>query len=258
MARLSSNLVGPAVLAALVCGVVLPGCRKQDHKELKVYAAAGLQPVLGNLAAEFKKQTGVEVVLDYGGSGMIISRARLDPEADLFMPGDRWYVDQLQQQSGLIESQTTIGYFVPVIIVRKDCPKDIRRLEDLFDPNVKVGLGNPDACQVGRTSKELLAKNNLDYSRLSPKLSVTVNELGAWVKLRDVDAAIVWDAIAAGIRDSVRIIEIPKDRNCFSEVSVGLMKTSAHKVEARQFIELMTSPAGQALLNAGGLRTTPP
>lgn len=243
-------------------GFTVAGARTehQDNTSgtpLRLYAGAGLRRAVDELAAQFEKATGIRVEPDYGGSGMIISRARLDPRADLFMPGDVWYVDQLDKQAGLIESKTMVAYFVPVIIVRKGETR-IRGLEDFFRKDVKVALGNPKACQVGRISEQIFAKNGLDASKLQAKESLTVNELGVWVKVGDVDAAIVWDAIAANIADSVDIIEIPRQRNIISHVAVGLMTTSTNKPAARRFIEFMTSPAGRAILEGKGYRTTAP
>ena len=123
---------------------------------------------------------------------------------------------------------------------------------------MKVALGNPKACQVGRISGRILANSGLDAAKLKAKESLTVNELGVWVKAGDVDAAIVWDAIAANIADSVKVIEIPRQKNVISRVVVGLLRTSRHKREARRFIEFVAGPKGRAILNGKGYRTEAP
>ena len=124
--------------------------------------------------------------------------------------------------------------------------------------DVRVALGRAKACQVGRISGRILKKNGLDRADLSPKESLTVNELGVWVKMSDVDAAIVWDAIAANIADSVEVIEIPVDRNIISRVVVGLMRTSKDKEAARRFIDFMTGQKGRAILKKNGYRVEAP
>jgi len=256
--RLGASLI---VLAALAVGVAaLWGCgrKKEQAGALRLYAGAGLRRAVDELVAEFEKDTGIKVAPDYGGSGMIISRARLDTQADLFMPGDVWYVDRLNEKAGLIESKTPVAYFVPVIIVMKGNPKNVDGLRDLFREDVKVALGNPKACQVGRLSEKIFKRSGLDPARLNAKQSVTVNELGVWVKTGDVDAAIVWDAIAANIVDSVEVIEIPREKNIISRVVVGLMKTSTDKKSAQKFIDFMTGPRGRAILRGNGYRIEAP
>jgi len=225
---------------------------------LRMYTGAGLRPAVDELAEAFKAATGITVEPDYAGSGVAISRARQDPRADLFMPGDVWYVDRLQELSGLIESKTAVSWFVPVIIVRKGNPKGIEGLADLFRDDVSVALGRADACQVGRVSGKILEKNGLDRAGLDARESLTVNELGVWVKMGSLDAAVVWDAIAANIADSVDVISIPREKNVISQVVVGLMTTSKHKEAARQFVDFLTSDAGRAILKSKGYRTEAP
>ena len=247
----------PVVLAAMLLSVaLLGGCR--EKASVRLYAGAGLRHAVEELVAEFRRQTGIHVVPDYGGSGIIISRARDDPEADLFMPGDVWYVDRLNELTGLIESKTAVSWFVPVIIVRKGMAGKVRALKDLLRGDVSLALGNPRACQIGRITEKIFRKNGLDRSKVKAKESLTVNELGLWVKMGDVDAAIVWDAIAANVADSVDVVEIPRESNIISHVVIGLMRTSKNKASAQAFVDFLTSRAGRAILKSKGYRIEPP
>ena len=249
------------VVTLLVLSVaLLCSCsgEREGKKTLRLYAGAGMRRAVEELVARFEAATGIRVEPDYAGSGVLISRAQQNPEADLFMPGDLWYVDELDRRAGLIESKTPVAYFVPVIITAKGNPKNITRLKDFFRDDVRVALGRAKACQVGRISDKILEKNGLDRAGLNPKESLTVNELGVWVKMGDVDAAIVWDAIAANIADSVEVIEIPADGNIISRVVVGLMRTSKDKEAARRFIDFMTGDKGRAILREKGYRIDAP
>jgi len=57
---------------------------------------------------------------------------------------------------------------------------------------------------------------NISRSRyphtLHAQKSLTVNELGVWVKMKTVDAAIVWDAIATNIAADVQTIDLPPEQ----------------------------------------------
>lgn len=244
---------------ALVCFcAAICGCGKAKRTTLRVYAGAGLRRAMDVMAEKFEKESGVRCEIDYGGSGMIISRAKEDRDADLFIPGDVWYVDRLNELTGNIKSKTTISYFVPTIIVQKGNPKNIKSVKNFLRKDVQVALGNPKACQVGRLTVKILANAGIRYEDVSAKSSLTVNELAVWVKMRDVDAAIVWDAIAANVADSVDMIEIPKQVNKVSTVVVGLLKTSTHKGEAKAFVEFMAGPEGRKILLGKGYRVDPP
>ena len=242
----------------MVFSLILWGCSKPEG-EVKLFAGGGLKKAVDELCNEFEASSGIHVEPDYAGSGTIMARETDDLAVYLFMPGDVYYVTQLDELTkGGVEKQTPICYFVPVILVKKGNPKGIKTLQDLARKDVKVAFGNPKACQVGRVSRKICAKAGLDADKLSRKLSLTVNELAVWVKMDDVDATIVWDAIAANVADSCEAVEIPLDQNIISSVVIGEMKNAPMKKEARMFVDFLTSPAGQKILEKNGFRTTAP
>jgi len=250
------NLAGAALLV-LLAG--LGGCaRRPEPAHIRLYTGAGMREAVEALTAAFQRETGIVVDADYAGSGVLISRAKGDPQADLFMPGDVWYVDRLAEVTDNVAQRIQVSYFVPTIIVAKGNPKKVSSLKDLARPDLKVALGNPQACQIGRLSVQIFAKVGLDSAALNAKESFTVNELGLWVQMRDVDAAIVWDAVAAGIRESVDTVEIPQAVNEISTVVCARLKSAPHPKEAQRFLQFLVGPTGQRLLREKGYRTEPP
>lgn len=246
-----------SVWAAIILAAAVGSCRDSSSEPpARCYAGAGLQRALDAAAAAYAAQTGRQVQVEYGGSGMIMSRARLDKQADLFIPGDAWYVDQLEQD-GLIESRTTIARLTPVILVPKGNPRGIHSLQDLVllkqskNERFRLALGDERACQVGRASRQLFENAGLEVPQATMH-AITVNELAVWVVTGRAEAAIVWDAIAAGVADQADAVPIPADQNVCSQVVVGLMKSSPHPQRAREFVEFLTSPAGRQVLIKNG------
>ncbi|MFO7900133.1 MAG: substrate-binding domain-containing protein [Planctomycetota bacterium] len=242
-----------AVLIALIA-VLLPG----EEPELRLYAGAGLRRAVHAAVAAFHEQTGIKVVPDYGGSGLMITRAREDDTADLFLPGDVWYVDRYEKLTGRKTERAPVAYFIPTLIVAKDNPKNITGLADLTKPGVTVGLGKADACQVGRISARILRNAGVEPADLETQESLTVNELGVWVQTNAVDAAIVWDAIAANIADDVETIPIPPEHNIISRVVLAILPTTTRRADARKFLEFLSAPHGQTILENNGFRTDLP
>ena len=250
------------LLLAAVVSLSLFGCGRDrsEAKAVKLYAGAGLQTGVDELVKAFVKQSDVRIDVEYGGSGPMMSRAKIQKDADLFMPGDVGWVDQLHADAGIVEDRKLVAYFVPVIIVRKGNPKKIARLEDLFREDLTIALGN-EYCQVGKASQKIFKKNDLDIKDLDPKRlmrSKTVNELGLFVKTDRADAAIVWDAIAVNNADALDTVEIPRDRNLISRVVVGMLSTGRSKTAAREFVEFIAGPIGQKILTRHGYRTSEP
>jgi len=226
------------------CLAVLSGC---GPEAARLYCGAGIRPPVAEAVELFGQRNGVEIACDYAGSEVLLSRIKLTQEGDLYMPGDTHYVE-LAVSQGLIASQTPVCYFVPVILVQKGNPKMIRGLADLTRPDVGVGLGDPEAYAVGRVSASLFEKNGIPPTDVSVKVrTVTVNELVNHVKLKTLDAAIVWDAVAAFAPDETEAIAIPPAQNIVSSVSIGILKSSKHPELAREFVEFITSAEGRKI-----------
>ena len=213
-----------------------------------------MRPAAEALAEVFEQQSGIAVEADYAGSGTLVTRAQGDPSADLFMPGDAWYVDLLQEKTGNIEERLVVSSFVPVLIVAKGNPRGIEGVADLANPDLRVALGNPATCQIGRLGIKILQNAGINSPELHAMESMTVNELGNWIKMNHADVALVWNATAMNMGGSVETIEIPPEINEVSTVVCGLLKSSNHKAEARRFMRFMAGPRGREILEGMGYR----
>ena len=175
------------------------------------------------------------------------------------MPGDKHYVEQAAR-ADMILSQRSVCYWVPTLLVQKGNPKNIRELKDLLKPGIKFGLGDPGACAIGRTSKQILAKNNISWKDIEENLvyqSLTVNELGMQIQAKTLDAVIVWDAMARYYSEHGDEIPIAAENNMISTIDIGVLKFSKDKELAEQFVDFVTSEAGQEILRKHHYRTEP-
>ena len=212
-----------------------------------MFCGAGIRPAANELVEEFNKTSERKIECDFAGSEVLLARIKLSGQGDLYMPGDMHYVEQAEAE-GLMASHATACYFVPVILVRKGNPKNIKTLADLKDPELKIGLGDPKACAIGRKVSRIFAKNDIDEKKLNVVFrSVTVNELGNHIKVGSLDAAIVWDAVAAYFPDDSEVVPIPPAENVISTVALGVLKSSKHPETAALFVEFVTSEAGQKI-----------
>jgi molybdate transport system substrate-binding protein len=225
-----------------------------------LYCGAGLQDPASELAAEFRQSRGVTVECDFQGSETLLSRIKLLRRGDLYLPGDVSYVEQARQE-GLIERSHDLCYFVPVIIVSRDATNPPRSLADLARPGLRVGLGDAEVCAIGRTSAELMAKNSIREAEYQANVvfrALTVNQLGDQVRLGHLDAAIVWDAVAAQFSDSVDVVEIPAEQNVVSRVSLGVLSCSRKRELAGDFLEFAGSDRGREIFRKHGYCVAPP
>lgn len=237
------------------------GCQRQSPPaKLLLYCGAGLRPPVAEIAIEFGRQHGVLVECDYAGSEVLLGRAKLSGQGDLYLPGDLHYVE-LARQEGLLTTSKTACYLVPVILVQKGNPKGIQGLADLWRPGIKLGLGDPEACAIGRQSRLILAKNQIPEEKIRPSVvmhALTVNELGNSVKLKALDATIVWDAVAASYTGTTEVVPIPPEQNVASTVPVGILKCCRQPELAAKFLDFIGSPQAVAIFEKHHYTTRAP
>ena len=251
----------------VVTAVLLFGCKAEKPeesdsatKELLLYCGAGIRPPVQQIAEAFESKHGVKVITDYAGSEMLLSKIKLARRGDLYMPGDKQYVEQAAAE-GLILSQQSVCYFVPTILVRKDNPKNIHGLRDLLADGLKLGIGDAKACAIGRKTKQIFARNNIAWEDVEKNVafqSLTVNELGMQIQAGSLDAVIVWDAIARYYSEHGTEVPIPVEQNVISTVNIGILSFTKNRSLAGQFVEFAASPQGQTIFKQNNYRTDLP
>lgn len=255
----------------VVCAVIIItvvffiGCdskedKKSKPKELLLYCGAGIRPPADELVEVFEREYGIKIALDYAGSEVLLSKIKLVHQGDLYMPGDKHYIEQAAQ-ADMILFRKSVCYWVPTILVQKGNPKEIHSLEDLLKPGIKLGLGDSDVCAIGRTSKQILEKNDISWEKIQKNLvfqSLTVNELGMQIQAKALDAVIVWDAMARYYSDQGDEISIPVESNVISTVDIGVLKFSNHQELAKKFMDFVASEAGQQIFQKHNYSTKTP
>ncbi len=245
-----SRLAAGLCIAALAC----TGCRRQpgaENQELILYCGAGIRPAVAEAIEAFQAGHDVRILADYAGSEVLLSKVRLTQKGDLYMPGERHYV-QLAAETGIIAASQPVFYWKPVILVAKGNPKRIRDLKDLLQEGMRIGLGDPRACAIGSTSRSLLQKNGIEWSDIADNLkfqSQTVNELGLQIQAGALDAVIVWDSIARFYESHGDAITIDDHKNIVSSVDIGILTFSRSPAAAEAFVDFLLSPQGRAIFH---------
>ena len=227
--------------------LVLCGCEQGGpagpQGELVVLCAAGVRPAMEPIKAEFEKQNRCTVRVNYAGAGTHIGSLQAGVEADLYLPGDIWWL-QKAQENGLVESHQVVAWFVPVIAVQKGNPKGIKSLNDFAREGLAVGLGKADACAIGNVCNEALDAAGLRGKVKATFEALTVNRLADQVKLKALDAATIWDATAKQYAEDLDMVPIEDGNFHAVALAVGVLKQSRSKDLARKFAEFAASDFG--------------
>ena len=236
--------------------LTIQGCGKAEDKTLKLFCGGGIRPPINEIIELFEEETGIEVKPNYAGSGVLLTQIQLTQDGDLYMPGDEMFILRAEEK-GYITEKRFAAYFVPILLVQKGNPKRINSLEDMGKPGVRVGIGDPEACAIGEVTKSILEKNGLEIQMRENIVytSTTVIELANAVKLKTIDAAVVWDAIAAFYTEDSEVVQIPQEQNVIVRIPIGVLSFSQKKELARKFIDFVASDRGRRIFEKYGYTT---
>jgi molybdate transport system substrate-binding protein len=231
------SFVAAVALVALLLWQTRPAqpAAGPGQKPLLLFCAAGLKLPVEAVAREYEQTYGVRVQLQYGGSGTLLSNLRIADAGDLFLAADESYIKSARTL-GLLAETIPLAWQQPVIAVARGNPKNIRTLDDLRRPDVRVAMANPEAASIGRTVCELL-KQTGQWTALEKRVTVfkpTVNDVVNDVKIGSVDAGIVWDATARQFPE-LELVAVPIFNAATETISIGVLKRSQQPVAALRF-----------------------
>jgi len=223
--------------------------------ELYMYCGSGIRPFTDKAVEAYKKtKPDVRIDVGYAGSGCLLSQLVFAERGDLYMPGEEFYIKQARDK-GAIKDERLVGYFEPVIVVRKGNPQAITGLADLARPGLKIGLGNPEVCAVGLASADILDKAGIrDQVKKNVALeAANVPEVANAVQLGAIDAGIVWNVTAAQVTDDCDAVAIDRAYWEPYQIHLGVLQYTKEEAEATAFMEFCAGPEGQALVRDAGM-----
>jgi len=248
------RLIAPLIVVSLA-GLLLSGCGRSGgnaaNGPLTVYCAAGLKKPVEAAAAQFTRELGIEVQLQYGGTGTLLSQIRVAKQGDVFIAADDGAVADARKFGVAIEV-LPLAKQTPVIAVRAGNPKGLNTFADLLRDDVKVALANPESASIGKSTRTAAGEQ---WDKLSSKVAVmkpTVTEIAADLSLGAVDAAVIWDSTVAQFKgiEAVHVAELDAK---VERVSAMILAGSKQPPRALQFARYLAAPEkGGSVFKANG------
>lgn len=201
-------------ILVVLCVVVLAGCGKRDRSgdPLLVHVGGTMRPVFEELAKTYEQETGQKVEINSAGSGELLANIELQAEGDLYVSHDP-FLDIIMSKELAIDGWT-VAEIYPVIIVQEGNPKNIQTLQDLTRPDVQLALTDYKLSTLGRMLPTIFSKAGMNLDELTKKKNIIIHRSGSYVanlvSMKNADAALVWEAVAALRKNDVDSIPITK------------------------------------------------
>jgi len=245
------------VLAAAGCGGggASGGSSTPKGGTLNVLAAASLTEAFTQLARTYQSDhPGWTVKLNFAGSDQLAAQIEQGVPADVYAAASPKYPQELQARD-MLGATTTFATNSLILIVPPSNPAHIMSPGDLTK-GAKLVVGDP-AVPVGAYTEGVLEHLGISDSDLNiVSKEQDVKSVLSKVELGEADAGFVYvtDALSAG--DKVKQLQLPASAEATATYPIGIVSASNQTEAAQQWIDLVTGPDGQKVLQ--GLAFGPP
>jgi molybdenum ABC transporter molybdate-binding protein len=218
-----------------------------EEPELRLAAGAMLEPAIKDTLVEFQTREGVTVHPVYNGCGILVSQMRAEGKSpDAYFACDQSFMTQVHD---LFLEPVELSSNRIVILVPKGNPHHIRSLEDLANPELRVGVGHEKKCALGQITQNALEQNNALTPVMKNVLkngmqSATGAELVNALQVKSLDAVVAYVSNAADASEPLEAI--PVDVPCAVAVQpVAVGKDCKYPQLTRRLLDALRSPASR-------------
>jgi molybdate transport system substrate-binding protein len=220
------------------------------QKELRVAAAADLQPVMPVLAQAYEHATGVKLVVSFGSSSTLATQILDGAPMDIFLSADFTYPEKIVA-SGMADATAPTAYAKGTLVLwaRKDSGLLPLSVERLTDPRVKsVAIANELHAPYGRAAAEALHKMKM-YDAVAPHLVVgeNITQTAQFVESGNAQLGLISLTAASSqhFKEIGEYVLVPTSQYTEIRQCAVVMKNSDRKADAHAFLDWLLSPAVQ-------------
>lgn len=197
-------------MIALLALVLATSCGTKESDSLLILCGSSFRPPMEKLAEMYRARTGTAIEMSFGGSEDLLPAVKIGKEGDIFVTHDP-YLDKTREAGALLED-VEVGFVAPVLVVSKTDPADVKSIEDLAKPGVKVALPDARYSTCGEMLVRLLDRKGI-------RAAVEANADGAFfrshgetakaLELGHRQAGVMWNGTAHTFLDDLTIVPTP-------------------------------------------------
>ncbi|MEH3132651.1 MAG: molybdate ABC transporter substrate-binding protein [Mycolicibacterium neoaurum] len=240
----------------LALALLLAGCSSsqsdsaQPDAQLTVFAAASLKKTFTELGARFEKDhPGTKVTFNFAGSSDLVTQITQGAPADVFASADTANMTKAVD-AGVVDGEpVNFASNTLTIVTPFGNPKKIATFADLARSGTQVVVCAPQV-PCGAATEKVEKATGVMLAPVSEESAVT-DVLGK-VTSGQADAGLVYVTDAAGAADDVTAVPFPESTDAVNTYPIAVLQEAVNSRAAQDFVDLVTSPAGQDVLTAAG------
>jgi len=223
-----------------------------------VFAASSLTDAFKEIGAAFEQKTGVPVTFNFGASSQLRTQLEQGAQADVFASADQIQMDNARKSGVIAGPDVTFAVNRLVLITPKSNPAGIQSAADLARPGIRFVTAGPEVpigvytqtmfdkmSQIAAFGADFKGRANANIVSREPNVRQVVSK----VQLGEADAAVCYlTDVTPQAAPDLLVIPIPDDLNTIATYPIALVADGAQSELGQAFIDLVVSPAGQAIL----------
>jgi molybdate transport system substrate-binding protein len=252
-----------ALIAALVLASASYAGFAEEPKELTIFTAASLTGAFGEIGRLYTNETNISVAFNFDGSQSLRTQIENGAYADVFACANTKQMNALKQiqlmnnSSIIVFTENRLSLIVP-----KDNPAKISSLKDLAKPGLKIVMGTKDV-PVGDYALQIINRlgNDSTYgpdykTRVMANIisqETAVNYVVTKVALGEADVGFAYVSdVTKDLSSRIDKVDIPDEYNVIAKYPIGIVKESRYPAHSQDFIDLVMSEQGKAVLEKYG------
>ena len=251
-----ASAIGVVLVLALVAWVS-GGCGRKEADgssvTLVVSAAADLRQALPEVARRFTLETGVEVVFNFGSSGLLAQQIEQGAPVDVIFSANESYVDELEEKR-LVRSETRAVYGRGRLVLWTRPGSDVR-VQDIQDLSLsevrRVAIANPEHAPYGLAARQALETAGL-LDVVAPKLVLGENVLQALQYVESGNAEVGIVALSLVVKGGDTWVFVPESLHQPINQTCAVIAGSAHVAEATRFVQFVNGTEGRTIMRSYG------
>ncbi len=245
-----------AVLVLAACVVLsLLACSSDDGQgDFLVFAAASLYEPLEEARAAFERDSGISVLVSYGGSQALAQQIVSGAPAALFVPAGVFPVSFVEERVALAREPAPILRNRLVLAVRTGEGARADSIAALADAGVeRIAIADPELAPAGRYARESLEHHGV-WERIQPKLvfGADVRAALAYVESGNADVALVYATDAASSGPVSVGAVVPEDSHSPIVYPAAVIAGSGQEDSAWKLVEYLRSAEAREVFGRYG------
>lgn len=237
----------------VVLSALLVSCKSSPSKPepLRVAAAADLQLAFDELGRRYTQRTGVEVVFNFGSTGLLATQLTQGAPFDVFAAANADAIDATVQ-ANVCEGPSAATYATGALVLYSPL-QPLHSLDDLRDDRfTRIAIAQPEHAPYGLAAKQVLEGAQL-WATVAKRVvfAQNIGQTLQYAQTGNVEAAFVSRSLRSSIDGGV-VLEVPVGLHAPLTQRLATCINGKRHDAAAGFAQLVLSAEGQAVLARHG------